>query len=78
MPVTRRWSMWGLFAGALMGLGDLLAFLSFGLEMRWAGRRVMTEVMILFMVTYGVLGYAIGKLMEARAQARSDAQTIAA
>lgn len=70
--------MWGLFAGALMGLGDLLAFLSFGLEMRWAGRRVMTEVMILFMVTYGVLGYAIGKLMEARAQARSDAQTIAA
>jgi signal transduction histidine kinase len=78
MPATRQWSMWGLFAGALMGLGDLLAFLSFGLEMRWAGRSVMTEVMILFMVTYGVLGYAIGKLMEARAQARTDAQTIAA
>lgn len=77
MHATRRWSLWGLFAGALMGLGDLLAFLSFGLEMNWAGRSVMTEVMILFIVTYGGLGYVIGKLMEARAQAREDARTIA-
>lgn len=66
-----------MLAGALMGLGDLLAFLAFGLEMRLAGRSVMTEVMILFMVTYGVLGFVMGKLMEARAQAREDAQTIA-
>ena len=36
--------------------------------MRLAGRSVMTEVMILFMVTYGVLGFVIGKLMEARAR----------
>ncbi len=60
-----------------MGLGDLTAFLALGLEMRLAGRSVMTEVMILFMATYGVLGFVIGKLMEARAQAREDAQTIA-
>jgi signal transduction histidine kinase len=77
MHATRRWSLWGLLAGALMGLGDLLAFFAFGLEMRLAGRNVMTEVMILFIVTYGVLGFVIGKLMEARAQARADAQTIA-
>jgi two-component system sensor histidine kinase HydH len=32
--------------------------------------------MILFMATYGVLGFVIGKLMEARAQAREDARTI--
>ena len=76
MHATRRWSLWGLFAGALMGLGDLLAFLSFGLEMNWAGQSVMTEVMILFILTYGILGFVIGKLMEARAQARADAQTI--
>jgi signal transduction histidine kinase len=77
MNATRRWSLWGLLAGALMGLGDLLAFLSFGLQMHLGGRSVMTEVMILFIVTYGVLGFAIGKLMEARAHARADAQTIA-
>jgi signal transduction histidine kinase len=77
MHTKRRWSIWGLFAGALMGVGDLTAFLALGLEMRLAGRSVMTEVMILFMVTYGVLGYVIGKLMEARAQAREDARTIA-
>jgi two-component system sensor histidine kinase HydH len=78
MQMKRRWSIWGLLAGALLGLGDLLIFLTFGLEMRLAGRSVMTEVMILFMVTYGVLGFVIGKLMEARARAREDAQTIAA
>lgn len=77
MQTTRRWSIWGLFAGALMGVGDLTAFLALGLEMRLAGRSVMTEVMILFMVTYGVLGFVIGKLMEARARAREDAHTIA-
>lgn len=59
-----------------MGMGDLTAFLALGLEMRLAGRSVMTEVMILFMITYGVLGFVIGKLMEARAQARQDACTI--
>jgi two-component system sensor histidine kinase HydH len=77
MQAKRRWSLWGLFAGALMGLGDLMTFLALGLEMRLAGRSVMTEVMILFMATYGVLGFVIGKLMEARAQAREDAHTIA-
>jgi two-component system sensor histidine kinase HydH len=76
MQMKRRWSIWGLVAGALMGLGDLTAFLALGLEMRVAGRGVLTEVMILFMVTYGVLGFVIGKLMEARAQARADARTI--
>jgi len=75
-PAKRCWSIWGLFAGALMGMGDLTAFLALGLEMRLAGRSVLTEVMILFMVTYGVLGFVIGKLMEARAQARADARTI--
>ena len=77
MNATRRWSYWGLLVGALMGVGDLTAFLALGLEMRLAGRSVMTEVMITFIVTYGVLGFVIGKLMEARAQARIDARTIA-
>jgi signal transduction histidine kinase len=76
MPTTRRWSLWGLLAGVLMGLGDWFAFHSFGLEMRWAGRSVMTEVMLNFLVTYGILGFVIGQLVEARAQARADAQTI--
>lgn len=66
-----------MLAGALMGMGDLTAFLTLGLEMRWNGRSVMTEVMITFMITYGVLGFVIGKLMEARAKAREDARTIA-
>ncbi len=77
MQTKRRWSLWGLLAGALLGVGDLTAFLALGLEMRLAHRSVMTEVMILFMLTYGGLGFVIGKLLEARTQARADAHTIA-
>ena len=77
MPTTRRWSFWGFLAGALMGFGDWFAFYAFGLEMRLAGRSVMTEVMLNFVVTYGVLGFVIGKLVEARTKARADAHTIA-
>ena len=77
MQPKRRWSLWGVFAGTLLGMGDLMAFLALGLDMRLGERSVITEVMILFMVTYGGLGYVIGKLMEARTQAREDARTIA-
>ena len=77
METKRRWVLWATIAGALLGLGDLLAFLALGLEMRLAGRGVLIEVMILFMVSYGVLGFVIGKLMEARTQARADARPIA-
>src|SRR6266508_1539351 len=78
MQTRRRWSLWGLFAGALMGLGDLLSFLAFGLDMRLAGTSVIAEVTVVFTLTYAALGFVIGKLMEARTQAREDARTIAA
>jgi two-component system sensor histidine kinase HydH len=61
-----------------MGLGDLVVFLSLGLDMRLAGRAVTVEVSVLFMATYAALGFAIGKLVEARARARADACTIEA
>lgn len=77
MKPEKRWALWGLVAGALMGLGDLLTFLALGLDMRLAGRAVTIEVSVLFMVTYAGLGFAIGKLAEARARARADARTIA-
>ena len=77
MRSRRRWSIWGFVAGALMGLGDLLSFLALGLDMRLAGRSVIAEVSVLFTATYAVLGFVIGKLLEARAQAREDARTIA-
>src|SRR5262245_56350097 len=77
MKAEKRWALWGLIAGALMGLGDLLAFLALGLDMRLAGSAVTIEVSVVFMATYAGLGFTIGKLLEARARARADAQTIA-
>ena len=61
-----------------MGLGDLLSFLALGLDMHLAGKSVIAEVTVVFTLTYAALGFVIGKLMEARTQAREDARTIAA
>jgi len=77
MESRRCWTLWGLAAGALLGLFDFTTFYLLGLEMRLAGRSVMIEVSLLFLATYAGLGFAIGKLVEARAQARADAHTIA-
>jgi two-component system sensor histidine kinase HydH len=77
MQTKRHWALWGLVAGALMGLGDFLTFRALGLDMRLAGRPVVVEVSVVFMATYAGLGFALGKLIEARARARADARTIA-
>jgi two-component system sensor histidine kinase HydH len=77
MKSEKRWALWGLAAGVLLGLGDLVLFLALGLEIQLRGRSVMGEVSVLFMLTYAILGFVIGKLVEARARARRDAQTIA-
>lgn len=75
---TRRWDLWGLAAGVAMGLFDLALFEAIGVEMRLGGREVTVAVMVLFVVTYAVLGFAIGRLAIARTRARADAETIAA
>lgn len=78
MESRRHWALWGLAAGALMGLADFTTFRALGLDMRLAGRAVTVEVSIVFLATYAGLGFTMGKLMEARARARADARTIAA
>src|SRR5262249_52415765 len=78
MGSRRHWALWGLAAGALMGLTDFTVFCALGLDMRLPGRAVTVEVSILFLATYAGLGFTIGKLMEARARARADACTIEA
>jgi len=77
MESGRRWALWGLVAGAFLGLFDFTTFYLLGLEMHLAGRSVILEVCLLFLVTYAGLGFVIGKLIEARARARADAHTIA-
>jgi len=78
MRAERRWALIGLTAGVIMGLGDLALFAFLGVEMRIGGRDVALGVMGLFIVTYAVLGWVMGRLMEARARTAADARTISA
>jgi signal transduction histidine kinase len=59
-----------------MGLGDLALFSALGVEMRIGGHDAVAGVMGLFIVTYAVLGWVIGRLVEARERAAADARTI--
>ena len=78
MEPRRRWGLIGLLAGVIMGLGDMALFAFLGVEMRIGGRDVVLGVMGLFIATYGVLGWVMGRLIEARKRAAADARTITA
>ena len=78
MTTKRRWPLVGLMAGVAMGLGDMALFAFLGVEMRIGGHDAVLGVMGLFIVTYAVVGWAIGRLIEARARAAGDARTITA
>jgi len=78
MEPKRRWGLIGLLAGVVMGLGDMALFAFLGVEMRIGGRDVVLGVMGLFIATYGVLGWVMGRLIEARKRAAADARTITA
>ena len=78
MRRDRRWGFIGLLAGVAMGLGDMALFWALGVEMRIGGRDAVPGVMGLFIVTYAVLGWVMGRLIEARKRAAADARTITA
>jgi len=78
MEPRRRWGLIGLLAGVIMGLGDMALFAFLGVEMRIGGRDVVLGVIGLFIATYGVLGWVMGRLIEARKRAAADARTITA
>ncbi len=63
-------------AGASLGLFDTALIIALGVEMQAAGYTVTLPVMALFTVTYGALGFVIGRLLEAQAQLRADRETI--
>ena len=77
MKMVKRWDIWGLLAGALLGISDYGLFRFLGIDMFLADRLATLEVSLFITVTYMGFGFVIGKLIQARAQARADAQTIA-
>jgi signal transduction histidine kinase len=72
----RRWDWWGCAAGAALGAIDAAVFAFFGADLSLGGRDVTVPVLAVFELTYGALGFAVGRLAMARERAREDAATI--
>ena len=62
----------GLGLGILLGLTDLVVLVVAGIEMRHGDVDMAVPVMAVFMLTVGALGYAIGRLSEARERIRAQ------
>ncbi len=68
----------GALAGFLLGAFDYGLMAVTGVSMTMDGDDVSLAVMTLYAVSFAALGYALGRLADARAQARRDAETIRA
>jgi len=73
----RRYDLWGFAAGVALGALDAATFAVFGADMTLAGRDVTLPVLALFELSFGALGFAVGRLAMARERAGEDATTIA-
>jgi two-component system sensor histidine kinase HydH len=73
-----RWPLpWiGAAIGALSGLLDVALMLQVGVEMHVGGVDARVGVLVFLAANYAVLGYAIGRVVQSRARARRDAETI--
>ena len=70
------WPWIGAAAGVLSGLFDVALMLQIGVEMQVAGVDATPGVLVFLAANYAVLGYAIGRVVQSRARARRDAETI--
>lgn len=73
---SRRW-FWTL-VGAGIGLFDFGVLWFLDANMTILGRDMTIPVFLTFLIPYGALGWAVGRILDARAQASADAATIQA
>lgn len=74
---ARRWDLYGGLAGLALGAIDTALLLASGVEMTVGGRSATLAVAATFSSSFGALGFLLGRLFQARARARADADTIA-
>jgi two-component system sensor histidine kinase HydH len=74
--VSRRWDVYGALAGLALGALDTTLLLASGVEMSVAGRSATLAVAATFSSSFGLLGFLLGRLVQARARARADSDTI--
>jgi two-component system sensor histidine kinase HydH len=75
LPGRRRW--WGAAIGAAGGVLDTALLLALGIDLRVAGRDLTVPVAAYLSANFALICFLVGYFMDARAQARADADTIA-
>jgi len=70
-------AFWTL-AGAGIGLFDFAILWLLDANMTVLGRDMTVPLFLSFLIPYGALGWMVGRILDARAQARADAETIRA
>jgi len=75
-PESWPWQWIGCAAGAAVGGLDGLLMASLGARVEVAGRDVEGALLGLSALSFAVLGFVIGRLIQARARAKRDAHTI--
>jgi two-component system sensor histidine kinase HydH len=76
MRFRGRLAWWGLGLGVATGVADVALGLRLGMDFRIADRDVTAFVAAFLATGYAALGFAVGHLVDARARARRDAETI--
>jgi two-component system sensor histidine kinase HydH len=69
-------ALWGLLIGAVSGVIDTMILLALGIDLHVAGRDVTVPVALYLSTTFALLCAAVGHFIDARTQARRDAETI--
>jgi two-component system sensor histidine kinase HydH len=72
----RRYDLWGLAAGVALGAFDSSIFFFFDADLTLAGRDVTLPLLALFELSFGALGFSVGRLLMQRERAHEDARTI--
>lgn len=76
--MQRHWHWIGAAFGILAGVIEVGLLAGWGVRMTVQGRDVAWPVAALFELSFGVVGYLMGRLMQTRAALRADANTIRA
>lgn len=71
-----RWRWAGALVGLVVGCGEWAITRAVGISISRNDQEISTEFMIFFVVSYGAVGWLVGRLLEARRQLQRDTETI--
>ncbi len=76
--MQRSWARIGFVVGLVTAVADLALFVSLGMDPAFGAPWQRTAALAIFVATYTGLGWVVGRLVDARAEARAQTELIEA